>query len=238
MAISLFFFVSASATNSMRQHNLADEVAKRATIEPKVAATSAYSPHLALQLYVAKYNRMQRDLFTSIKKEKKAALQTMGNIFRAHKLPEELKYLAIVESELKNKATSPVGAAGVWQLMPGTAMGLGLLVDSTIDERRHLSKSTRAAAKYLRDLNRSFNDWSLTVAAYNCGPGPVYKAIKKAGSRNYWELQQYLPRETRLHVKRLMATQVFFEGKSTLIQQPDLATDESTDQYHGALASK
>lgn len=239
MAISLFFFVSASATNSMRQHDLADEAAKRAAVKPEaVKKASAYSPHLALQLYVAKYNKMQQSLFASIKRDKKAALQTMSTIFRAHKLPEELKYLAIVESELKNKATSPVGAAGVWQLMPETAMGLGLLIDSTVDERRHLSKSTRAAAKYLRDLNRSFNDWSLTVAAYNCGPGPVYKAIKKAGSRNYWDLQQYLPRETRLHVKRLMATQVFFEGKSTLIIQPEMEMNESTDQYHGALASK
>lgn len=106
-------------------------------------------------------------------------------------------------------------------------MDLGLRVDSTVDERLHLQKSTKAAALYLRDLHRSFNDWSLAIAAYNCGPGPVYKAIKKAGSKNYWDLQQFLPKETRNHVKKLMATQVFFEGKSNL-----------ADYYDGSLASK
>ena len=170
---------------------------------------------------------MQAELFTKIQKRDQSKLTLIGKVFMSYKLPAELKYLAIVESEMKNTATSRVGAVGVWQLMPSTAMDLGLRVDSTVDERTHLKKSTKAAALYLRDLHRTFNDWSLAIAAYNCGPGPVYKAIKKAGSRNYWDLQQYLPKETRHHVKKLMATQVFFEGKSAL-----------ADNYEGALASK
>ena len=170
---------------------------------------------------------MQTALFQKIQKQEKATLNMMGNIFSKYKLPTELKYLAIVESELKNKARSRVGAVGVWQLMPSTPIDLGLRIDSTIDERTNIHKSTKAAALYLRDLHRSFKDWSLAIAAYNCGPGPVYKAIKKAGSRNYWDLQQHLPKETRHHVKKLMATQIFFEGKTNL-----------SNNYDGALASK
>ncbi len=227
MVLNLFFFFSASARNSMQKRTVVEEVATRSILSFDVFEPKTYSHHHGLQLYISNYNKMQEEVFQLIRKRDKAKLKLMAKVFRSYKLPAELKYMAIVESELKSAAVSKVGAAGVWQLMPSTALQLGLKIDSTIDERQNLQKSTKAAALYLRDLHRTFNDWSLAVAAYNCGPGPVYKAIKKAGSRNYWELQQFLPKETQHHVKKLMATQIYFEGASSL-----------TGNYDGALARK
>jgi len=131
-------------------------------------------------------------------------------------LPVQLKYLAVVESELKTTALSRVGAVGAWQLMPETARNYSLKVSSRYDERKHLYKSTVAAAKYLNYLHNIFNDWLLTIAAYNGGPGTVFKAIKRSGSRNFWKLQDFLPMETRLHVKRFISTHYFFEGEGSV----------------------
>jgi membrane-bound lytic murein transglycosylase D len=127
-----------------------------------------------------------------------------------------LKYLAVIESELKTSALSCVGALGPWQLMPETAQDLGLKINRHVDERTNYSKSTKAAALYLKDLYAKFGDWLLVLAAYNSGPGPVYAAIHKSGSKNFWALQDYLPAETRGHVKRFIATHYHFEGKGSV----------------------
>jgi membrane-bound lytic murein transglycosylase D len=140
----------------------------------------------------------------------------MDSIFSRYGLPIELKYLAVIESDLKTSALSRVGAAGPWQLMPGTARLLGLKVGRHYDERGNYYKSTRAAAKYIKDLYSEFGDWLLVLAAYNGGPAPIYRAIRKSGSRNFWALQSYLPAETRGHVKRYIATHYFFEGQGSL----------------------
>jgi hypothetical protein len=100
--------------------------------------------------------------------------------------------------------------------MPGTARDLGLKVSRQCDERTDYYKSTRAAALYLRDLYVQFGDWLLVVAAYNGGPAPVYKAIRYAGNRNFWSMQQYLPAESRGEVKRFIATHYYFEGQGSI----------------------
>jgi membrane-bound lytic murein transglycosylase D len=141
----------------------------------------------------------------------------IDGVLKKYGLPSELKYLAVIESELKSTATSWAGAVGPWQLMPQTARDLGLKVGRNIDERRNYTKSTHAAAKYLRDLYREFNDWLLVIAAYNGGPANVYSAIKKSqGSRNFWNLQYYLPAETRMHVKKFIGTHYIFEGQGSV----------------------
>jgi len=140
----------------------------------------------------------------------------MDSVFSSYGLPVEIKYLSVVESELNGNALSHVGAAGPWQLMPETARILGLRVNHKADERKYFKKSTVAAAKYIKDLYCEFGDWLLVMAAYNGGPGPVYKAIKKSGSRNFWKLQNFLPAETRGHVKRYIATHYFFEGEGSI----------------------
>ena len=121
-------------------------------------------------------------------------------------LPLELKYLPIVESALDPNATSRVGAAGLWQFMIGTGKGLGLEVNSLVDERRDPYRSSAMAAKYLKNLYQIYNDWSLAIAAYNCGPGNVNKALHRNGDTgDFWDIYEYLPRETRGYVPAFIA---------------------------------
>jgi membrane-bound lytic murein transglycosylase D len=146
-------------------------------------------------------------------------------------LPTELKYLAVIESQLKPTAKSWVGAVGPWQLMPETARILGLKVNRKYDERKNYAKSTAAAAKYLRDLYSELNDWLLVIAAYNGGTGNVNRAIKKSHSRDFWSLQYYLPTESRNHVKKFIATHYVFEGQGSVTT---LTRDEANAQLSGS----
>ncbi|HVF97346.1 MAG TPA: lytic transglycosylase domain-containing protein [Flavisolibacter sp.] len=166
------------------------------------------------------------------------------------RLPTELKYLAVIESELKTGATSVKGAGGPWQLMPETARGLGLKVNGRVDERRDYFKSTYAAARYLAYLYGLYEDWLLVIAAYNGGPGKVNTAIRRSGSRNFWALQHYLPAESRLHVKKFIATHYIMEGEgglttltkseteklnlspATAVADGSLAVQNITGKYH------
>ena len=120
--------------------------------------------------------------------------------FDRHGLPEELKAMAIIESALNPTAVSRAGAKGMWQFMYNTAKLYGLHIDSFVDERLDPVKSADAAAKYLKDAYKIFGDWNLAIASYNCGAGNVQKAIKRAGSRQFWDIWPFLPRETRGYV--------------------------------------
>jgi len=121
-------------------------------------------------------------------------------------MPLELKYLAIVESALNPKAKSRVGAAGLWQFMYRTGKMFDLQVTSYYDERSDVYKSTDAACQYLKKLHKMYDDWDLALAAYNCGPGNVNKAIRRSGGKkSYWEIRSYLPRETRGYVPAFLA---------------------------------
>ena len=121
-------------------------------------------------------------------------------------LPLELKYLPVIESALDPTATSHAGAVGLWQFMLSTAKRYDLKVNSLVDERRDPIKATWAAAKYLRDLYQIFGDWNLVIAAYNCGPANINKAIHRAdGARDYWVIYPYLPKETRGYVPAFIA---------------------------------
>ncbi len=121
-------------------------------------------------------------------------------IFNEYDLPEELKAMAVIESSLNPTAVSRAGAKGMWQFMYGTAKLYGLRIDSFVDERMDPVQSAHAAAKYLSDSYRIFGDWNLAIASYNCGAGNVNKAIRRSGSRNFWDIYPYLPRETRGYV--------------------------------------
>ena len=121
-------------------------------------------------------------------------------------IPQELKYLPIIESALNPSAVSRAGASGLWQFMIGTGKIYGLESNSLIDERRDPIKSTWAAARYLRDLYAIYQDWNLVIAAYNCGPGNINKAIRRAnGEKDYWSIYNFLPKETRGYVPAFIA---------------------------------
>jgi membrane-bound lytic murein transglycosylase D len=136
----------------------------------------------------------------------------IDNILSQYGLPKELKYVAVIESNLKTDATSWVGAAGPWQFMPATAREYGLVVNGYIDERRDYIKSTHAAARYLLNSYKVYHDWLLVLASYNGGLGNVNKAIRKSGSKNFWSLQYSLPGESRNYVKKFIATHYIMEG--------------------------
>lgn len=124
----------------------------------------------------------------------------------AYQLPLELKYLPIIESALNPGATSKAGAGGLWQFMPTTGKRYGLEITSLIDDRRDPVKASYAAARMLRSLYEIFGDWTLVIASYNCGPGNVSKAIKRAGGeKDYWKIYPYLPSETRGYVPAFIA---------------------------------
>ncbi len=136
----------------------------------------------------------------------------IDNILSQYGLPRELKYVAVIESNLKTGATSWVGAAGPWQFMPQTAREYGLVVNAYVDERRDYIKSTHAAARYLLNSYKVYHDWLLVLASYNGGLGNVNKAIRNSGSKNFWSLQYYLPGESRNYVKKFIATHYVMEG--------------------------
>ena len=128
-------------------------------------------------------------------------------------MPIELKYLAIIESALNTHAVSKAGATGLWQFMNGTGKLMGLRIDSYVDERRDPYMATVAAVAYLEDLYGIYNDWFLAIAAYNCGPGNVNKALRKVsgGDKTFWDIEAFLPKETRGYVPAFIAATYVFE---------------------------
>jgi membrane-bound lytic murein transglycosylase D len=162
--------------------------------------------------YIAKNSHFLRKL----KEQNPTYFAIMDTVFNREGIPTELKYLAIIESRLKTSSVSRAGAVGAWQLMPVAARMYSLKVGGKYDERKNFYKSTVAAAKLLKDLHGKFGDWLLVIAAYNSGPGGVYKAIKKSGSRNFWKLHDFLPAETRAHVKRFISTHYYYEEQGSV----------------------
>lgn len=172
--------------------------------------------------YMQDYLRSHTKFLQNLQKNSLFYFNFIDGILSSYGLPTELKYLAVIESNLKSTALSSAGARGPWQFMDYTARDYGLQVNRMIDDRIDYGKSTHAAAKYLLYLYKDLKDWLLVIAAYNGGPGRVYSAIKRSGSRNFWDLQYYLPEESRNHVKKFIATHYIMEAakddKSSLNQ--------------------
>lgn len=153
-----------------------------------------------------------------LKKSSQNKFNIINSVFSKHDVPLELKYMAIVESNLNTDIVcNSSGATGIWQLMPFTATELGLKVTDDRDERLNIYKSSAAAAKYLKKLYAEFDDWLLVIAAYNSGPAKVTRAINLSGYNDFWQLQNFLPEETRNHVKKFVSVMYFFEAQK---QQP------------------
>lgn len=135
----------------------------------------------------------------------------MEQILRRQGVPEDFKYLSVIESSLRN-VTSPAGAKGLWQIMKGTGKELGLEINSEVDERYHLEKSTTAAARYLKRLYDRFGSWTLAAAAYNMGPGNLSKALKNQGGNSYYDLN--INEETSRYIFRLLAVKQIMSNPS------------------------
>jgi membrane-bound lytic murein transglycosylase MltF len=200
--------------------------------------------------FVRHYIKSNDKCLFNAKQRSEVPFTIIDSVFNHYGLPHELKYLAVIESELKASAVSPVGAKGPWQLMPATAHIFGLRTNRQVDERMNYYKSTRAAARYLKDLYHEFKDWLLVLAAYNGGPAPVIRAIHKSHNRNFWALQQWLPAESRNHVKKFIATDYYFNqtecpvksakttaaiAKPIAPNQPVVAKTETPDQKFSRL---
>ncbi|MCF8244704.1 MAG: lytic transglycosylase domain-containing protein [Saprospiraceae bacterium] len=132
-------------------------------------------------------------------------LPMMEHYLDMNGLPQQLKYLPMVESGMLPFAVSSHGAAGLWQIMPQTGRALGLVVNSRLDERKDPNRSTEAAVKYLKRLHKRFGSWELALVAYNCGPGRLNRAIQQAGSSRYKKIKPFLPKETQRYLARYLA---------------------------------
>ncbi|HKZ65692.1 MAG TPA: lytic transglycosylase domain-containing protein [Chitinophagaceae bacterium] len=163
--------------------------------------------------FVEDYIDSHSKMLDGLKDKARPYFDMIDAVLVKHGLPKELKYLAVIESQLKSNAKSWAGAVGPWQFMPATGRLMGLKINRHTDERRDIYKSTHAASRYLTNLYSLYGDWLLVIAAYNGGPGKVNSAIKRSGSRDFWILQKYLPAESRKHVKKFIATHYIMEGE-------------------------
>ena len=191
----------------------------KADDNPNIVTDSIYKSRLTKMpcLMEMPYNSSVRsfiDLYTIRKRRQMEFMLGMSEyyfpvfeqVLSANNLPLELKYLSIIESALNPTVLSRMGAAGLWQLMIATGRMYGLEINSLVDERMSPVKATNAAAHFLKDLYSIYGDWNLVIASYNCGPGNVNKAIRRAGGkRDFWEIYPYLPRETRSYVPVFIA---------------------------------
>ncbi len=159
--------------------------------------------------YIDRYTKKSRPQVAALLGLSTYYMPIFEQALEAEGLPLELKYLPVIESGLDPNAVSRHGATGLWQFMIGTAQGLGMEVNTLVDERRDPYASSEKAASYLKDLHNAYGDWSLAIAAYNCGPGTVNKALRRAGgdpkNLDFWSIYQYLPAETRGYVPMFIA---------------------------------
>lgn len=209
-------------TTDTAHHNVhgfaADQVPtwSEEVMRQRVAVLDANTPfdlvyNRVVQSYIDLYVVRKREMSSRMLGLAELYFPTFEQYLDRHGIPLEMKYLAVVESALNPAARSRAGAVGLWQFMLPTGKLYGLKADSYIDERHDVFKSTEAACRYLKYLNAIYNDWELALAAYNCGPGNVNKAIRRAGGvKDYWRIYDYLPRETRGYVPAFIAVNYLF----------------------------
>jgi soluble lytic murein transglycosylase-like protein/LysM repeat protein len=175
--------------------------------------------------YVKNYNNNHGARMGRIRAANKGYFTMIDNTMRKNGIPKEMHSLAVIESALNPNAVSPVGAMGPWQFMPATGQMLGLQVTELQDDRRDFYKSTIAAAKYTKRLYNMFHDWLLVIAAYNCGPAPVLRNLSKTGGKSFWDIKQYLPKETQNHVMAFIATSVYYDKNTKVLDLGFLPKD-------------
>ncbi|TAG09394.1 MAG: lytic transglycosylase domain-containing protein [Sphingobacteriia bacterium] len=211
MRILLFILITTSLY--AQSDSSMDKLNFKSLFRNKFEADKPYAAQLNPKAisFVDEYMRKYGKSLEKMKSWGKPYFDLYDQILAIYGIPKEMKYLSVIESRLNAGIISWAGAAGPWQLMDFEAKRLGLRV-SFPDERMDYIKSTHAAARIMRERFAEFNDWLLVVAAYNGGAGRVRQAIRKTGTRDFWELQYHLPEETRNHVKKFIATHYVMEG--------------------------
>jgi membrane-bound lytic murein transglycosylase D len=212
------WYVDRNAANRYRADSLSPST-NLLTCTDEVYLARLDSIHSAIPL---SYNGIVRnfiELYTVKKRKQVATMLGLSEYYfpifeealEQEGLPHELKYLPVIESALNPRARSSVGACGLWQFILSTGKLYKLEINSFVDERRDPSRSSKVAARFLKDLYAIYNDWMLVIAAYNCGPGNVNKAIRRSGNqKNYWSIYYHLPKETRGHVPAFIAAMYVF----------------------------
>ncbi len=188
--------------------------------------------------YVRTYLEVHNKTLNNVQNSSSKPFTIIDDVLEKKQLPKELKYLAVIESALNHNAVSRAGAVGPWQLMESTAKMMGLSVTRRKDDRTDWSKSTAAATKYLELLYGQLDDWLLVIAAYNSGPTPVQRAIDRTGSRNFWDIKEYLPRETQGHVLAFIATASIFENLGKFINLGSIPVDFKFGKEEEILPAK
>ena len=227
----------------------------------EIDTTDTYPQNLPDSVYIARLQEIQAVIPMSFNSTVKSVIQfytesrrnqvemmlglsayyfpMFEEVLDRYDMPMELKYLPVIESALNPKAYSKAGANGLWQFMYATGKQMGLEVTSFIDERRDPVKSTDAAIRYLQYLYNTYNDWYLAIAAYNCGPGNVNRAIRRSGNRrDYWEIYYRLPRETRGYVPAFIAAAYvmnYYREHNLIPQMPDIPLQTDTVFVHDYL---
>lgn len=184
-----------------------------AELERRLAAMNSFITlpfNGTVKNYMVLYSEKMRGSMPGLLGRARYYFPIFEEIFAKYGLPLELKYMAVIESRLNPVARSRAGAMGMWQFMYGTARGYGLKINSFMDERLDVEKSADAAARYLRDAYSVFGDWNLAICSYNCGAANVQKAVRRAGSRKFWDIYDYLPRETRGYVPAFVGAMYAF----------------------------
>jgi membrane-bound lytic murein transglycosylase D len=201
-----------------------------------------------VRAYLVYFSTERHEIISTYLARSTCYLPMIKGIFEEYGLPEDLAYLAMIESGFNNKATSPAAACGMWQFIRGTGLRYGLTIDSYVDERRNPEKATRAAAKYLLDLYKQFGSWYLAAASYNCGEARVQRELDQSNHKNFWELSanMCLPTETKNYVPQMIAATIIAKnpekfGFKNVPYQPPLKVDqvqvnESTSLQAAAFA--
>lgn len=183
--------------------------------------------------YMVLYSEKMRGNMRTLLGKAKFYFPIFEEVFARYGLPLELKYMAVIESNLNPVARSKAGAMGIWQFMYGTARGYGLKINSFVDERLDVEKATEAAARYLRDAYRVFGDWNLAICSYNCGAANVHKAIKRSGSSKFWDIYEYLPHETRGYVPAFVgAMYAFVYSREYGLEPAEVGMPALCDTFH------
>ena len=217
------YYISNTDTTDISDINLEVQLLKErlSKINETTPFHLAYNP--ALEKIIKSYLKNRRKYYPNFMARAAYYFPMIEKYLDQYDIPIEMKYLALVESALKPKAKSRVGATGLWQFMYSTGKQYKLKVSSYVDERQDPIKATIAACNYLNDLYKIFGDWDLALAAYNSGPGNVTKAIRRSGGyKNYWNIRPFLPRETAGYVPAFYATMYLF----TYAQEHKLTGDK------------